>query len=202
MPKAAPKKIDLDRREMPKQDAEVRRQNFSEVALGYTAELAMEEARRCLQCKKKFCVENCPVQIGIPDFIRAIAQGDFAGGVRTLKAKNSLPSVCGRVCPRKNNVRKIAPWSTGGAHCHRSPGKVPGRLGGRSVQCGHAPHPYANRQKDGCGGRRASRADRSRGSGPNMGIMWSSLKRCIRWAASFPTESLNSVCPRKLSIEK
>ncbi len=106
MPQAAPKKIDLDRREMPKQDPEVRRQNFSEVALGYTADLAMEEARRCLQCKKRFCVENCPVQIGIPDFIRAIAQGDFAEGARALKAKNSLPSVCGRVCPQEEQCEK------------------------------------------------------------------------------------------------
>ena len=106
MPPTGPKKIDLNRREMPKQEAEVRRQNFSEVALGYTAELAMEEARRCLQCKKRFCVENCPVQIGIPDFINAIAQGDFAEGVRTLKAKNSLPSVCGRVCPQEEQCEK------------------------------------------------------------------------------------------------
>ncbi len=97
----APKKIDLHRREMPKQEPEVRRQNFSEVALGYTPELAMEEARRCLQCKKPFCVANCPVQINIPEFIEAIKQGDFSGGARILKSKNSLPSVCGRVCPQE-----------------------------------------------------------------------------------------------------
>ena len=101
MPDPAPKKIDLQRREMPKQEPEIRRQNFSEVALGYTRELAMEEARRCLQCKKPFCVSSCPVQINIPEFIEAIKQGDFSSGARILKSKNSLPSICGRVCPQE-----------------------------------------------------------------------------------------------------
>lgn len=94
-------KIDLNRREMPKQEHHVRSHNFFEVALGYTAELAMEEARRCLQCKKPFCVADCPVQIKIPEFIQAVAEGDFASGVRILKERNSLPSVCGRVCPQE-----------------------------------------------------------------------------------------------------
>ncbi len=101
-----PKKIDLQRREMPKQEPEVRSHNFSEVALGYTPELAIEEAKRCLQCKKPFCVSNCPVQINIPEFISAIAQGDFVQGVRTLKQKNLLPSVCGRVCPQEEQCEK------------------------------------------------------------------------------------------------
>ena len=106
MPEPGRKKIDLNRREMPKQEPEVRRQNFSEVALGYTPELAMEEAQRCLQCKRRFCVENCPVQISIPDFVHAIAEGDFEKGVRTLKAKNLLPSICGRVCPQEEQCEK------------------------------------------------------------------------------------------------
>lgn len=96
-----PRKIDLNRREMPKQEPEVRSRNFSEVALGYDAALAIEEARRCLQCRKPFCVANCPVNIDIPDFIRAMADGDFLRGVRILKQKNALPSVCGRVCPQE-----------------------------------------------------------------------------------------------------
>jgi glutamate synthase (NADPH) small chain len=96
-----PRKLDLHRREMPKQEAEVRSRNFSEVALGYDAQLAIEEARRCLQCKKPFCVSNCPVNIDIPEFIRAMAEGDFIRGVRILKQKNALPSVCGRVCPQE-----------------------------------------------------------------------------------------------------
>jgi len=106
MPEKTPKKIDLHRREMPKQEADVRSRNFSEVALGYTPLLAMEEANRCLQCKVRFCVRNCPVQIDIPGFVQAIAQGDFSSGVRILKSQNSLPSVCGRVCPQEEQCEK------------------------------------------------------------------------------------------------
>jgi glutamate synthase (NADPH/NADH) small chain len=94
-------KIDLNRREMPKQEDHIRSHNFYEVALGYTAQLAMEEAQRCLQCKKPFCVADCPVNIKIPEFIHAIAEGDFETGIRILKERNSLPSVCGRVCPQE-----------------------------------------------------------------------------------------------------
>jgi glutamate synthase (NADPH/NADH) small chain len=106
MPETAPKKIDLRRRDMPKQDPEIRRHNFSEVALGYTPELAVEEARRCLQCKKPICISNCPVDVNIPEFILAIAQGDFANGARLLKEKNALPAVCGRVCPQEEQCEK------------------------------------------------------------------------------------------------
>lgn len=101
MPETVKRTPDFNRREMPKQEADVRSHNFYEVALGYTAELAIAEARRCLQCKKPFCVADCPVNIKIPEFIEAIAEGDFAAGIRILKASNSLPSVCGRVCPQE-----------------------------------------------------------------------------------------------------
>jgi glutamate synthase (NADPH/NADH) small chain len=101
MPETVKRKPDFNRREMPKQEAHVRSHNFQEVALGYSARLAMEEAQRCLQCKKPFCVADCPVQIDIPAFIQAIADGDFETGVRILKTSNSLPSVCGRVCPQE-----------------------------------------------------------------------------------------------------
>jgi len=101
MPEAVKRTPDFNRREMPKQEAHVRRHNFIEVALGYSMDLAVAEAKRCLQCKKPFCVADCPVQINIPAFIQAIADGDFATGVRILKASNSLPSVCGRVCPQE-----------------------------------------------------------------------------------------------------
>lgn len=101
-----PRKLDLHRREMPKQEAAVRRRNFNEVALGYAAETAVEEARRCLQCKKPSCVTGCPVNIDIPAFIHAIAEGDFQSGVRILKRDNSLPSVCGRVCPQEDQCEK------------------------------------------------------------------------------------------------
>lgn len=95
------KQFDLTRREMPKQSAEVRRHNFTEVALGYTAELAVAEAKRCIDCKKPGCVTNCPVEIDIPAFIKCIAERKFADGVRILKEKNLLPAVCGRVCPQE-----------------------------------------------------------------------------------------------------
>ena len=101
MTEATHKKVDFNRREMPKQAPEVRRRNFQEVALGYTPELAMAEAARCLLCKKPFCVPKCPVQVKIPEFIKAIAAGEFSQGVQILKEKNSLPSVCGRVCPQE-----------------------------------------------------------------------------------------------------
>src|SRR5512141_1750747 len=101
MPENAKPKPDFNRREMPKQEPHIRSHNFFEVALGYTSELAMAEARRCLQCKKPFCIADCPVQIKIPEFIEAIAAGDFAAGSRILKERNSLPSVCGRVCPQE-----------------------------------------------------------------------------------------------------
>jgi glutamate synthase (NADPH/NADH) small chain len=100
-PKPPKKKIDLNRREMPKQRSEVRRHNFNEVALGYAAETAIEEASRCLQCPSANCVKSCPVEIDIPAFVRCIAAGDFAEGIRILKDKNCLPAVCGRVCPQE-----------------------------------------------------------------------------------------------------
>ncbi|MCX6828195.1 MAG: NADPH-dependent glutamate synthase [candidate division Zixibacteria bacterium] len=95
------KKLDLNRREMPKQHHDVRKYNFSEVALGYTPETAIEEALRCLQCKKPLCVGKCPVEIDIPGFIKAVAAGDFLSGIKKMKEKNLLPAVCGRVCPQE-----------------------------------------------------------------------------------------------------
>ena len=86
---------------MPKQDHRARTNNFSEVALGYTREMAQQEALRCLQCKKAPCVSGCPVEIDIPAFIRLLQQGDFLGAVRKIKEKNSLPGICGRVCPQE-----------------------------------------------------------------------------------------------------
>jgi len=95
-------KIDLNRRDMRKQPPEIRRSNFNEVALGYTKELAMSEAKRCLQCKKPRCKTGCPVEIDIPGFISCITKGDFASGIKKLKEKNCLPAVCGRVCPQES----------------------------------------------------------------------------------------------------
>jgi len=90
------------RHEMPSQPAEERRHNFDEVALGYTLEMAVEEASRCLQCKKPQCVLGCPVNVRIPEFIHALAEQDMWGAVEMLKDKNSLPAICGRVCPQES----------------------------------------------------------------------------------------------------
>lgn len=99
-------RIDLERRPMPKQDAEERIFNFNEVALGYTEELAIAEAHRCLQCKRPGCVAACPVEVPIPHFIQAIAEGDFQSSILINKTKNALPSVCGRVCPQEEQCEK------------------------------------------------------------------------------------------------
>ena len=88
--------------EMPVQDPLVRNKNFEEVALGYTPEMAMEEAARCLGCKHRPCVEGCPVSVQIPDFIARVAEGDFAGAYRVIRQTNALPAVCGRVCPQES----------------------------------------------------------------------------------------------------
>ncbi len=90
-----------NRVEMPSQDPEVRRHNFQEVALGYSEEMALEEASRCLNCKNPQCMQGCPVSVDIPGFIKLIKEGDFQGAIDVVKATNSLPAVCGRVCPQE-----------------------------------------------------------------------------------------------------
>lgn len=90
------------RNAMPTQDAKVRAHNFNEVALGYTEEMAMDEANRCLSCKHMPCVYGCPVKIHIPDFIGKIREGDFEGAYQIITQTSSLPAVCGRVCPQEN----------------------------------------------------------------------------------------------------
>ena len=92
---------------MPKQKPEVRKQNFNEVALGYTKEQAIEEANRCLQCPKPQCVQGCPVEIDIPAFIKLIREEKFDEAVKKIKEKNSLPAICGRVCPQEEQCQKF-----------------------------------------------------------------------------------------------
>ena len=87
---------------MPTQDPNVRNKNFSEVALGYTAEMAVNEAKRCIHCKNKPCVEGCPVGIKIPDFIAQVAEGNFEAAYQIISEDSSLPAVCGRVCPQES----------------------------------------------------------------------------------------------------
>ena len=87
---------------MPEQEPNVRNKNFEEVALGYTAEMAMEEAARCLHCKNQPCVSGCPVNVHIPEFIAKVAAGDFQGAYDEIALTNALPAICGRVCPQEN----------------------------------------------------------------------------------------------------
>jgi glutamate synthase (NADPH/NADH) small chain len=92
---------------MPRQDPKVRRTNFEEVALGYDEEQAVREAGRCLGCKKRPCVSGCPVEIEIPDFISLIREGRFGAALAKIREKNSLPAVCGRVCPQEDQCEKV-----------------------------------------------------------------------------------------------
>ena len=93
--------MSLKRNAMPTQDARIRARNFEEVALGYTEEMAIDEANRCLNCKNMPCVTGCPVKIHIPEFISKIKQGDFEGAYQVISKSSSLPAVCGRVCPQE-----------------------------------------------------------------------------------------------------
>lgn len=93
--------MSLKRNEMPSQEPQVRNKNFKEVALGYTAETAINEAQRCLNCKHKPCISGCPVKIRIPEFIEQVAQGEFEKAYQIIHDSSSLPAVCGRVCPQE-----------------------------------------------------------------------------------------------------
>ncbi|HCJ07993.1 MAG TPA: glutamate synthase (NADPH), homotetrameric [Lachnospiraceae bacterium] len=96
------KNMSMTKVAMPEQEPNVRNKNFSEVALGYTKEMAMEEARRCLNCKHKPCMTGCPVNVPIPGFIEKVAEGDFDAAYEIITSENALPAICGRVCPQEN----------------------------------------------------------------------------------------------------
>ena len=93
--------MSLSKNEMPTQEPHVRAHNFSEVALGYSEETAIDEALRCLECKNPLCVSGCPVNIHIPEFISRVKVGDFEGAYEIISKTSSLPAVCGRVCPQE-----------------------------------------------------------------------------------------------------
>ncbi|MBN1151768.1 MAG: NADPH-dependent glutamate synthase [Dehalococcoidia bacterium] len=111
----AKKELNLNRVEMPRQDPAVRARNFEEVALGYSQANAIAEANRCLQCPRPTCKEGCPVNVQIPEFIKALREGDMEASVAALKLKNSLPSVCGRVCPQEEQCEKACVLNRQGA---------------------------------------------------------------------------------------
>ena len=107
MAEAKPKpKLNKKAVEMAKQNPKVRAKNFNEVALGYTEAEAQEEASRCLQCPKPQCVTGCPVEVPISAFIKCIREKKYAEGIATIKSKNALPAVCGRVCPQEEQCQK------------------------------------------------------------------------------------------------
>ncbi|MCX7835992.1 MAG: NADPH-dependent glutamate synthase [bacterium] len=97
----------LPRQKMPEQEPLVRAKNFLEVPYGYTAELAVAEASRCIQCKNPKCVDGCPVGIDIPAFIKLIKEGEFAAAARKIKERNALPAICGRVCPQEDQCEIV-----------------------------------------------------------------------------------------------
>ncbi len=101
MPNMSPNKVS-----MPVQDPLERIHNFDEVAIGYTQEMAKEEAERCLHCKHKPCVQGCPVNVNIPDFIEKVKDGEFEEAYRIISLTSNLPSICGRVCPQENQCEK------------------------------------------------------------------------------------------------
>lgn len=99
--------MQLEKTPMPEQDPKVRSRNFEEVALGYTEEMAINEAKRCLNCKKRPCVEGCPVMVRIPEFIAKVAEGDFAGAFEEIAKDSALPAICGRVCPQETQCEQL-----------------------------------------------------------------------------------------------
>ncbi|NLG87202.1 MAG: NADPH-dependent glutamate synthase [Firmicutes bacterium] len=99
--------LKLTKTPIPAQKPEERIHNFNEVALGYAEEQALEEAARCLHCKNAPCKQGCPVEVDIPEFITHIKNKDYASAIETIKAKNNLPAICGRVCPQENQCEKF-----------------------------------------------------------------------------------------------
>ncbi len=99
--------MSLKKTSMPIQSPKDRKSNYSEVALGYTPEQAISEAKRCLNCKNKPCINGCPVRIHIPDFIKAVADGEFEKAYEIINEQSSLPAVCGRVCPQETQCEKL-----------------------------------------------------------------------------------------------
>lgn len=105
----------LERQKMPVQDPKLRATNFDEVALGFTKKQAIEEAKRCIQCKKPSCMKGCPVEVKIPVFLKYVAEGDFDSAIKEIKTDNALPAACGRVCPQETQCEQVCVLSEKGA---------------------------------------------------------------------------------------
>jgi len=196
MPNMSPKK-----NEMPTQAPDVRNKNFKEVALGYTPETAIDEAKRCLNCKHKPCVAGCPVKIHIPAFIEKMAQGDFEGAYEIIAQSSSLPAVCGRVCPQETQCEQ---------KCVRG-------IKGEPVAIGRLERFAADYHNANC--KTAAKKPESNGIRLRLSVparlalpapeIWQRqamrlrcLKHCIWPAAFWFTEFRNSVCRRQLCKRK
>ena len=119
-PLSPKERIKVPRQLMPEQPAEVRAQNFEEVNLGYSPELAQQEALRCLECAKPTCTDNCPVGIDVKEFVQRIVIGDFLGAAAKIREANVLPAITGRVCPQEDQCegkcllsKKVKPLGIG-----------------------------------------------------------------------------------------
>ncbi len=99
--------MSLKKVKMPEQEPEIRSGNFKEVALGYNEEMAIAESKRCLTCKTRPCVAGCPVNVQIPEFIKLVSEGDFEGAYAKIRETNSLPAICGRVCPQESQCEEL-----------------------------------------------------------------------------------------------
>lgn len=108
-------KINLNRVDMPRQDPLVRAHNYNEVALGYSDDMARQESTRCIQCPKRPCVAGCPVNVDIPEFIKAVRDNNMPEAVKILKSKNALPAICGRVCPQETQCEQVCSLGKKGA---------------------------------------------------------------------------------------
>ena len=114
--------MQMNKTPMPEQEPNVRNRNFEEVALGYTLEQAQNEAQRCLNCKNPKCVNGCPVNVHIPEFISKVAEGKFDEAYGVITSTNSLPAICGRVCPQEQQCEKNC------AHVRKGEAVAIGRL--------------------------------------------------------------------------
>ena len=113
-------RMKIPRQLMPQQSPEERIKNFREVPYGLTEEQALTEAARCLECKKEPCIAGCPVEVDIPAFIELVLQKDYAAAARKIKETNSLPAICGRVCPQGPASPRASAPRTSTSSCGRS----------------------------------------------------------------------------------
>ena len=172
--------MSMTKNPIPEQEPLVRNKNFDEVALGYTEEIAIDEAKRCLNCRQHPCVSGCPVNVRIPEFIAKVAEGEFEEAYKIITSTNSLPAVCGRVCPQE----------------HQCEGKCVRGIKGESVGIGrlerfvadwHAAHADPN-----------AKVEKPVSNGHRVAAMKSPCTSCsTRPAAFWCTVSPSSVCPRR-----